>query len=174
VARRDIGRNGYQALGRRQTAASLLPRRQRGGQSAAEAQYREHLAAFCKLVLQIRSSLYFAVGVRDCCYLLEREGLRKGDFDDAEDLITACRKSGDLPLDIRAEDATRAAVGIEQLDGNDISGEVAHPRDQAHSSTRRLASGTVKTPTSRRQSKSSASASRSPNRSIRWTTPYRF
>jgi len=34
-------------------------------------------------------------------------GLRKGDFDAAENLITACRKSGELPLDICAEDASR-------------------------------------------------------------------
>jgi hypothetical protein len=119
------------------TGVSLLPKRCRGRQSAAaEAQYQEDLAAFCRLVLQIRSSLDFAVGVRDYCYLLEREGLRKGDFDAAEKLITECRKSGDLPLGICAEDSTRVAVGIEQLDDNDIPDEVdswvTHVRDHAH------------------------------------------
>ena len=46
----------------------------------------------------------FDVGSRGWCYMLERHGLRKGDFDDAQRLINTCRKSGDLPLDICAED----------------------------------------------------------------------
>ena len=47
---------------------------------------------------------------------LEEHGLGKGDFDNAEKLITACRKSGDLPLDICAEDASREAIGLETID----------------------------------------------------------
>jgi len=40
------------------TAPSLLPKRGRGRQSAAaEAQYQKQVAAFCKLILQIRSSM---------------------------------------------------------------------------------------------------------------------
>ena len=40
------------------TAPSLLPKRGRGRQSAAaEAQYQKQVAAFCKLILQIQSSM---------------------------------------------------------------------------------------------------------------------
>src|SRR6516165_2908482 len=78
----------------------------------------------------------FAVGSRGWCYILERHGLRKGDFDDAEKLISACRKSGDLPLDICAEDSSRETIGLEQIDDNDIPGEVEswvdHLRNYAH------------------------------------------
>ena len=76
---------------------------------------------FCELILQIRSRLDFAVGSRGYCYLLERHGLGKGDFDEAEKLITVCRKSGDLPLDICAEDASRSAIGVEEIDTLDAS-----------------------------------------------------
>lgn len=119
------------------TAASLLPKRQRGRQSpAAEAEYREQLAAFCELIEQINSTMDFAVGSRGWCYILERHGLRKGDFAAAQRLITECRKSGDLPLDICAEDESRETVGIDQLDRNDIPEEVEswinHLRDHAH------------------------------------------
>jgi hypothetical protein len=86
----------------------LLPKRQRGWQSPeAEAKYRERVARFCRLILQIRSTMDFAVGSRGWAYILERHGLRKGDFDAAEAKITEFRKSGDLPLDICAEDASR-------------------------------------------------------------------
>ena len=115
----------------------LLPKRQRGRQSPkAEAKYREQLAAFCALIQQIKSTMDFAVGSRGWCYILERHGLRKGDFDTAEQLITACRKSGDLPLDICAEDASREAVNLEQLDQDDILGEIEewidYLRNRAH------------------------------------------
>lgn len=119
------------------TSVSLLPKRCRGRQSAAaEAQYQEQLAAFCALIQQIRSSLDFAVGSRDYCYLLEPHGLHKGEFDLAQNLINDCRKSGALPLNICAEDGSRATIGIEQLDENDILGEVenwiTYLRDRAH------------------------------------------
>ena len=109
----------------------------RGRQSPeAEAEYREQVAAFCALIQQIQSTMDFAVGSRGWCYILERHGLRKGDFDAAQKLITECRKSGDLPLDICAEDASRETIGLEQLDSNDIPGEVEswvdHLRNHAH------------------------------------------
>jgi hypothetical protein len=121
------------------SARSLLPTRGRGRPSpAAEAQYRKQVAAFCKLILKIKSSMDFAVGSRGWCYILERHGLRKGDFDAAERLITQCRKSGNLPLDICAEDASRETIGLEQLDSDDISHEVEswihHLRNRAHES----------------------------------------
>ena len=116
---------------------SLLPKRQRGRQSAAaEVQHQEQVDTFCRLILQIRSTMDFAVGSRGWCYILERHGLRKGDFDAAQKLITECRKSGALPLDICAEDSSRETVGIERLDSNDIPNEVEswvdYVREDAH------------------------------------------
>jgi hypothetical protein len=118
-------------------AAGGLPKRPRGRPSAAaEVIYREQVAAFCQLILQINSTMDFKVGSRGWCYILERHNLRKGDFDAGEKLITACRKSGELPLDICAEDASREAINIEQIDGNDVPEEVEswvdHLRNRAH------------------------------------------
>jgi hypothetical protein len=116
-----------------------LPKRPRGRPSAAaELEYRERLAAFCAPIRQINSTMDFAVGSRGWCYILERHGLRKGDFDAAQRLINECRKSGELPLDICAEDASRATIGIEQLDHANIDDEVEswvnHLRNRAHES----------------------------------------
>ena len=66
----------------------------------------------------------FAVGSRGWCYILEHHGLRKGDFDAAQKLITECRKSGDLPLNICAEDSSRETVGLEEINRNDLPAEV--------------------------------------------------
>jgi hypothetical protein len=68
--------------------------------------------------------LDFKVGSRGYCYLLEEHGLRKGDFDEAEKRITECRKSGDLPLDICADDAARETIGVETLDTLDVPEKV--------------------------------------------------
>jgi hypothetical protein len=115
----------------------VLPKRRRGYQSRqAEAEYRDQIAAFCALILRIRSTMDFRVGSRGWGYILERHGLRKGDFDGVQRPINACRKSGALPLDICDEDDSRATIGIEELDSNDIpeevEGWVAHLRDHAH------------------------------------------
>jgi hypothetical protein len=116
---------------------TLLPKRPRSRQNPeAEARYREQLATFCALIRQIRSTMDFAVGSRGWCYILERHGLGKGDFDAAQKLITECRKSGDLPLSICSEDGSRETVGIERHDSSDVAGEVenwvTHLRDHAH------------------------------------------
>jgi len=78
----------------------------------------------------------FAVGSRGWCHILEKHGLRKGEFSAAETLITDCRKSGMLPLDICAEDSSRETLGLEQIDANDIPDEVEswvnHLRHHAH------------------------------------------
>jgi hypothetical protein len=79
----------------------------------------------------------FDIGGRGWCYILERHGLRKGDFDAAQRLINDCRKSGGLPLDICQEDASRATIGLEHdLDTDDVSVEVESGidfiRDSAH------------------------------------------
>ena len=67
--------------------SALIPKRPRGRQSpAAEAQYQEEVRAFCATVLEIKSTLDFAIGSREYCYLLEPHGLNKGDFDAAQKL----------------------------------------------------------------------------------------
>src|SRR5215510_15147245 len=118
-------------------AVGGLPRRRRGRPSpAAEMAYQEQVAAFCSLIQKIRSTMDFAVGGRGWCYILERHGLRKGDFDDTQRLISACRKSGDLPLNICAEDNSRETIGIEQLNTASVEDEVEswidHLRNHAH------------------------------------------
>ena len=57
-------------------------------------------------------------------------GLGKGDFDAAQKLITDCRKSGELPLDICAEDASRETVGIEQIDSKNVPAKIESLIDQ--------------------------------------------
>jgi hypothetical protein len=99
---------------------SFLPRRPRGRQTEiTEAAYYKHLRGFCALMLEIYSDMDFRVGVRGWCYLLEKHGLLKGDFSDAERLITSLRKSGDLPLDICAEDDSRETILLENIDSED-------------------------------------------------------
>ena len=106
--------------------APTLPRRPRGRlNGVAEEDYQASLRAFCERILEIKSRLDFEVGTRGWCYVLEGEHVvTKGEFDECERLITRCRKSGDLPLDICAEDGKRAAEGIEWIDENDIEEEV--------------------------------------------------
>jgi hypothetical protein len=118
--------------------ADGLPRRKRGRQTPqGEAEYEERRKGFCRLIMQIRSTMDFAVGSRGWCYLLEQYGLGKGDFDAAEKLITDCRKTGDLPLDICAEDNSRETVGLQDaLDDPDVEAEAAswinYIREDAH------------------------------------------
>ncbi len=101
-----------------------LPRRRRGRQTPeSEAEYQARRAAFCRLIIQIRSTMDFDIGSRGWCYVLEPHGLTKGDFDAAQALITACRKTGDLPLDICAEDDSRETVGLQYLDRRDVENE---------------------------------------------------
>jgi hypothetical protein len=114
-----------------------LPRRARGRQNgAAEAQYQEDLSEFCRRILEIRSRLDFEVGTRGWAYLLEGQGvITKGEFDEAERLITRCRKTGFLPLNICAEDGKRKASCLEHLDDADVEGKarsVASFVEQAH------------------------------------------
>src|ERR1700730_13052680 len=83
----------------------LLPRRSKGRQSQEKAdRYDADVERCCRQIIQINSTLHFKVRSRVWCYILEEHGLEKGDFDVAQRLITDCRKSGDLPLDICAED----------------------------------------------------------------------
>jgi hypothetical protein len=105
----------------------LLPRRARGRPSPnAEATYQEQRQAFCALIQEIRSTMDFAVGVRGWCYILEGRGhVTKGEFDACENFITDCRKTGDLPLDICAEDDSRATIGLQR------EPDESDPRDHA-------------------------------------------
>jgi hypothetical protein len=126
-----------QAPRRSAKATTLLPKRARGRQSVEQqAEYERGVRRFCELILEIKSTMDFAVGSRGWCYILERHGLRKGDFDDAQKLINACRKSGELPLDICAEDASRETIGLERINSNSIPDQVEswvdYLRDHAH------------------------------------------
>jgi hypothetical protein len=99
---------------------SFLPRRPRGRQNEiTEAAYQKHLRGFCALMLKIARGMDFRVGVRGWCYILEPYGLPKGEFSDAERLITSCRKDGSLPLDICAEDDSRETILLERIDPED-------------------------------------------------------
>jgi hypothetical protein len=106
-------------------SAIILPVRPRGRLGAeAEADYRERVRTFCDRIIEINSSLDFKVSARGWCYLLEEHGLAKGDFDRGEKLINDCRKSGDLPLDICADHAARATVGVEDITHLDVEAEI--------------------------------------------------
>jgi hypothetical protein len=102
----------------------------------AEAVFHKGVKAFCALILEIRSTMDFLVGSRGWCYILERHGLRKGDFDAAQKLINDCRKSGNLPLNLCAGDSSRATIGIEQLTPRGVEAEVEswikYFRDSSH------------------------------------------
>jgi hypothetical protein len=118
------------------TTMIVIPRRPRGrptaeGQRAYEAMVEE----FCRQVEEIRGSLDFEVSAWGWCYILEEHGATKPDFPTIERLFVACRKSGDLPLDICAEDEARAAEHVE-LDEDDptgfAQGWIDHIRDHVH------------------------------------------
>jgi hypothetical protein len=97
---------------------------------------REQVRRFCALIVSLRSGMDFEVGARGWCYILERHGLAKGSFKAAERLITSLRKSGDLPLDICAEDASRETVGLEVITPQTVEQYAekifADLRDHAH------------------------------------------
>ncbi len=94
-----------------------LPITHRGRRSAeAEAEYQRQRRAFCAAILEVGSRLDFRVSTRGWCYIAEEYGLNKGDFDRAETLINACRKSGELPIEISIDDETRETEGLESID----------------------------------------------------------
>jgi hypothetical protein len=105
-------------------ALTNLPRLPRGHCSAAvKAAYDRQCAELAALILRLRRRFNFAPSTRGWCYVLEgydigggRRSINKGDFKDAEALITRLRKSGLLPIDICAEDDRRKARGLERLD----------------------------------------------------------
>jgi hypothetical protein len=97
---------------------SLLPKLPPHRPSAAvKAAYRQRVAIFCNKILEVRSRLDFDPGSRGWAYVLEGDRLiDKDEIDAAQALINACRKNGDLPLDICSEDDKRAAENLEDLD----------------------------------------------------------
>jgi hypothetical protein len=96
-----------------------IPQRGKGRPSEAKArQYEEEKALFAASLLKIDSTLDFTVSSRGWCYILEEHGLSKGDFDVAQKLINDCRKSGLLPIDFCAEDASRVVKYKEAIDGD--------------------------------------------------------
>ena len=99
-------------------SASLLPKLPPHRPSAAtKAVYRDKVAEFCAVILELQSRLDFDVGSRGWAYILEGERfIDKDEIDAAQSLINACRKSGDLPLDICSEDDKRAAENVEEID----------------------------------------------------------
>lgn len=107
-------------------SALTFPRRPRGRLSPAKAaEYADARAAFCAAILEIRASLDFSIGSRGWCYILEEHGLDKGDFDAAQALISDCRKTGELPLNICAEDDAREFVNLERIDRTSPDDEAA-------------------------------------------------
>jgi hypothetical protein len=98
------------------------------------------VASWCPLILEIKSSLDFSIGARGWCYILENHNaLRNGNFSVAEKLITDCRKTGDLPLDICAEDDARETIGLqENISNNTVEKAAAdwidHLRNHARTS----------------------------------------
>jgi hypothetical protein len=84
--------------------------------AASEAAYQAQLAKFCRTIKDINSTLDFQVSSRGWCYILEEQGLGKGDFEAAQKLINQCRKDGTLPLDICAVDESRTADNLESID----------------------------------------------------------
>lgn len=103
----------------------LIARRPRGRMTGrGNLKYQEQRKAFCEAIVEIDRSLDFKIGARGWCYMLEEHGLTKGDFDLAERLISECRKSGELPLNICADDGARSFANLEHLD-------TATPEDMA-------------------------------------------
>jgi len=115
----------------------LIPKRSRGRQSAAaQDAYEAQVKEFCRLIEEIRASLDFEVSARGWCYILEEHGATKADFPTIERLFVACRKSGDLPINVCADDEARAAEHVEELDDETpeefARGWIEHVRHHVH------------------------------------------
>lgn len=95
-----------------------LPRRSRGAQSAAAKDaYDKALSEWCREIIRVADTMDYKIGARDWCYVLEVAGsLTKGQFDGGEKLITACRKSGHLPVDICVTDNGRPTANLKFID----------------------------------------------------------
>jgi hypothetical protein len=101
------------------STAFALPKRAAGRPTAqAKVKYEKEVAAFCVVILELRSGLGFDVGSRGWAYVCESHGLiTKAEFDTVQNLINDCRKSGALPLDICLSDEARAFDNLQPIDG---------------------------------------------------------
>lgn len=98
----------------------IIPKRSRGAQGVrAKEAYEAQIEAFCSGMLQIRSTIDFAVSSRGWCYLLEHHGATKGEFDAVQRLVNDCRKSGHLPVNICASDGRRSARNGQEIHDKD-------------------------------------------------------
>jgi hypothetical protein len=102
-----------------------LPRRKRGGQSAAaEAEFERVLTEWCQEIIRVADTMDYKIGARDWCYVLEVAGsLTKGEFDTGEKLISACRKDGHLHVDICGIDNGRPTANLRYIDRTSIQEE---------------------------------------------------
>jgi hypothetical protein len=102
-----------------------LPRRRRGGQSAAaEAEFERVLTEWCQEIIRVADTLDFKLGARDWCYVLEcARSLIKGEFDTSEKLIGTCRKDGHLPVDICCNDNGRPTANLKYIDDTSVEEE---------------------------------------------------
>ena len=98
----------------------FLPKKRRGAKSDEihDAHLRE-VQEFCSRLNKIDEGLDIKVSAHGWCYILEEDGLAKGDFKACERLINECRKNGALPYDFTAEDERRSAAGVERIDDPD-------------------------------------------------------
>jgi hypothetical protein len=82
-----------------------------------KAAYQDKVEAFCAKLREVRSRLDFDIGSRGWAYVLEGDRLiDKDEIDAAQNLINACRKNGNLPVDICSEDDKRTAENLEDID----------------------------------------------------------
>jgi hypothetical protein len=102
-----------------------LPRRKRGGQSAAaEAEFEQACTEWCQEINRVAGTMDYKIGARDWCYVLEVAGsLTKGEFDTGEKLISACRKDGHLPVDICCNDNGRPTANLKYIDRTSVEEE---------------------------------------------------
>ena len=102
-----------------------LPRRKRGGQSAAaDAEFVRVCIEWCQEIIRVADTMDYKIGARDWCYVLEVAGsLTKGEFDTAEKLISACRKDGGLPVDICCNDNGRPTANLKYIDRTSVKEE---------------------------------------------------
>jgi hypothetical protein len=126
----------HERAGARKTEI-IIPKRRRGRPTAeAQLAYEADVEEFCSQIGKIRANLDFEVSARGWCYILEEHGATKADFPTIERLFVALRKSGNLPLDICAEDEARAADHLEELDHETpeefAQGWIDHVRENAH------------------------------------------
>ena len=78
---------------------------------------RARLIKFANAIINIQNKIGFKMSVRGWCYQLEGFGLLiKSDFDKVQSILNECRKRGFLPVDMVAEDASRAFRGVEVPD----------------------------------------------------------